>query len=416
MTLSTLAQKYLKLKNPKFADRVTQAWVDTYNPSTNENGYVNLATAENLLSLPFVSKRLAQAEPCKASDLSYDNMFGSLKTRQVVANFLENYITQHAVSADEIVLLTGAACAINCISRTICNPGEVVIITGPGYRGLEFEICVNSGIEIRLAHLDDVDEDSHPLVSVSALNDAYERAEQEGVTIKAVLICSPNNPTGEVLSAPVIEEIVSWCRERKLHAIFDEIYALSVHDPQQSFTSVAQVLDGNLGNDVHILWSVSKDFCLSGIRFGVLYSQNREIVQVCSHPLAFFSPTSRHSQKAISDMLSDSTWVESYIEDNKKRLRKGYEQCVAKLEQFGIPYMPAAAGFFIWVDLRKFMAEESVEEEMKLWERMCEVKVVTTPGNEFFGKRLGHFRLCFSAVSSDTLDVAWERLSSVFNG
>lgn len=415
MSISKRAESWLAEKGPPIFSKMGRAYGDQYDAETNPDGYISLAFAENAMSLPLVAKRFGNTAPCEPHELMYNQFGGSMPIRKTIAKFLENHITRTPVFADQIVCLTGAACVINGLIQTLCDPGEAAMVTGPGYGRLDIEIGSRTGVEIRVAHLDQAEgEDINPVVTVQALQDAYNLAKQDGIDVRAVLIISPNNPTGEVLAPSTIRDIVSWCRQNQVHAIFDELYALSVYDEKHKFCSVAQVLDGNLGDDVHIIWSMSKDFCLSGIRFGVLHSQNISVIKACANKVAFFSPTSRQSQKAVSEILSDEAWVKSFVAENHVRLKQGFECCAKALDEIGIPYFTPAAGFFVWVDMRKFMQEETEEEELALWERIFDARVLINPGSDSFGRRYGFFRICFSTVTLDKLEVAMERLRSLF--
>ena len=64
-----------------------------------------------------------------------------------------------------------------------------------------------------------------------------------------------------------------------MHTIVDEIYALSA---TEDFQSVLRVLDGKLGDDVHLVWSLSKDFGASGLRVGFVLSGNQGTA-FCGH-------------------------------------------------------------------------------------------------------------------------------------
>lgn len=73
----------------------------------------------------------------------------------------------------------------------------------------------------------------------------------------------------------------------------DEIYALSTHKKQDhGFESVISVLENKLGNDVYMLWALSKDFGSSGFRVGTIYSQNEKFMEALSN-LSIFSGVSR---------------------------------------------------------------------------------------------------------------------------
>jgi aspartate/methionine/tyrosine aminotransferase len=136
-----------------------------------------------------------------------------------------------------------------------------------------------------------------------------------------MLISNPINPVGIVYSADQLLLAVSWCRKKRLHLIMDEIYALSNYEPSQPFESISRLLNNDLGDDIHIIWSLSKDFGMSGLRLGVLYSQNEKFLQA-SAILNDFYQVSNVVQYAASKLLSDKQFLLSYIPENLSRIKR----------------------------------------------------------------------------------------------
>lgn len=392
---------------PEYLVRSFAAWGDEYNSIDNPDGFINLAVAENLLSLSFVSSHLSSAPPVPAHNLTYGNPD---HFNEVIAKFFSAHITTRPVSPDHVTVLNGATSVIDALATVLCDPGDKVLTTGPGYRGLELDVSARAGAQVVIAALDEVSE-GNPITTVSALDKSWTEAGGTDSGIRMAIICSPNNPTGEVLAIDTLVDIVRWGRTKCIHVVFDEIYAKSVHSENARFCSVAQALDGDLGVDVHIVWSFSKDLCISGARIGVLYSQNSEVHDSINSFLANFMSTSRHTQWALQHLLTDDTWLTDYFEANRKRLRVAYKRITAVLDTLKVPYMPADAGFFVWVDLRKWMRGQSREDEEALWRQLCECKVLLTPASQCFGSRYGYFRVCFAAVDITTCEIALKRIA-----
>lgn len=391
----------------EYYEKSLEARKDSYDCKNNPNGVINLAAAENKLSTPLVASKLDDIPPIPPTELCYCAAEGSERLLIVLAKFLERYITKFPVSPSEIVALNGACSIISNLGTLLCDPGDHIIVCGPGYRGFQLDLHVYSDVGITVAHIDE----QWPIVhNVSALQTAYEKATAQGLTVRAIIICSPHNPTGEVLTSGQILEIVSWARTRRIHTIFDELYALSVHDENSKFQSVSQILRGQLGDDVHLVWSLSKDLCVSGLRFGVLYSQNTQLMSVCSSHYALFSSISRLTQWSVIHLLSDYKWLDEFIHENKTRLRRAYQNCIDVLRSLKIPFCPASAGVFVLADFRKFLPFPSADEEMKLWSRMSEAQILLTPSKEMYSKKFGFFRICFAAVNPETVRLMGERL------
>ena len=89
------------------------------------------------------------------------------------------------------------------------------------------------------------------------------------------MVTNPHNPLGIIYSREVMLKIVAWARKKNLHTIADEIHALATHQKYgHGFESIIKVLRNQMESDVHFVWSLSKDFGASGLRVGIVYTQN----------------------------------------------------------------------------------------------------------------------------------------------
>ena len=80
------------------------------------------------------------------------------------------------------------------------------------------------------------------------LENAAALAEAKGLRVRVLLLTNPNNPLGTIYPPELIKSSIDWARNRKMHTIVDEIYALSVQE--SGFESVLKTLHGDLRNDV----------------------------------------------------------------------------------------------------------------------------------------------------------------------
>jgi len=231
---------------------------------------------------------------------------------------------------------------------------------------------------------------------------------EAGRPVKVLLFTSPNNPLGTVYSAEEVEEILAWAESRELHVVFDEIYALSVFG-DRAFTSCA-ALRKPLGEYVHIVWAFSKDFGASGLRCGVLVSENRA-VNATVDAFAYWACCSGHTQYLLGELISDEDWVDDYITTMSSGLRDAYFRLTGLLDDGGVPYVPAEAGVFTVLDLRSYLNEQSWEAERALWLRILdEARVNLTPGSACHNGEPGFMRLCYAGLPTETVEVGVRRL------
>jgi hypothetical protein len=174
---------------------------------------------------------------------------------------------------------------------------------------------------------------------------------------------------------------------------------------------VIEILDNKLGNDVHFLWGFSKDFGASGFRMAILYTQNARLLQALAN-LNIFSGVSNPMQLIAAEIMSDDEFIDAFLEDARSQLTWSYKLCISKLEEMVVPYVPAEAGLFVYVDFSALLPEPTFEGEAKFAALVQDVaRVVMTPGQSQQDCKPGMFRLCYTWVTYDVLEIAMERLS-----
>jgi len=193
----------------------------------------------------------------------YMNNAGYLDTRTAVADKLSRE-SGLDVTADHVVMTCGAGGALNVILKTILNPGEEVIILAPYFVEYKFYIDNHGGVPVEVR----TDPETFQLDI-----DAIEKA----VTLKtrAIIICSPNNPTGVIYPEESLQrlgEVVDRVHKRNGHLVYvisDEPYARIAFDGHHVPNIFRQV------ESSVIVTSHSKDLALPGERIGYLAANPR---------------------------------------------------------------------------------------------------------------------------------------------
>ncbi len=226
--------------------------------------------------------------------------------------------------------------------------------------------------------------------------------------VRALLFTSPNNPLGWVYGVDEIEDVFRWAEDRGIHVVFDEIYALSVYG-DSPFVSAAS-LRPSLGERAHLVWAFSKDFGMSGLRCGVLFSENEAVLNAVDG-LAYWACCSGDTQQLLGQMVADDIWVDAYIAENQRRLGDAYSRVTAALDAINVPYFAAEAGFFVICDMRPFMTDVSWAAENALWRSLLETaNVALTPGSACHIGEPGFMRLCFASERTDAVVAGIERI------
>lgn len=394
-------------------------------PQRNPSGHIPLCVAENRLVIDMLAQRLMQLGTTTAtfSDPAvycYSSFLGMPVAREAAAYFLArrflfpddpdlapDQALKH-VNPNHCALGAGCAALLNNLFFLLGEPRDACLIPIPYYAAFENDMNLVAGVEpIGIVQQD-------PLVgpSVQELETAYHKAKADGFNPKFVLLTNPNNPLGIIYRRDVILRVIQWARSKGMHTIVDEIYALSTHRKRgHGFESVIKVLNNDMGNDVHMLWAVSKDFGGSGLRLGIVYSQNEIMMEGLAN-VSIFTCVSGPIQYLLAEVMTDDQFMETFLDEARNRILYSYRICTAKLEEMVIPYYPAEAGIFVYVDFSNLLPEKTFEWEEKLSNLMFEyARVVLTPGESQRETKPGMFRICYAWVSVEVLVIAMERLS-----
>lgn len=363
--------------------------------------YIPLCVAENKLVGGLIAPALGRAREVPESVLGYDRMIGSLAFRSKLARFMGRSFLGRTFAPEDLAVLAGAGSVLELLFAVIADPGDGVLVPTPSYAG--FWPDLETRDELRLVPVHCPPSDGFRLTT-QRLDEALASA---GCRVRALLFTSPDNPTGRVFGAPELQALVDWTRARDIHLVMDELYALSVFG-ERSFVSAASL--GPLGQNVHIVWAFSKDFAASGLRTGVLVSEN-EAVLAGVDALAYWACCSGLTQHVLGELIADDAWVDGYVAEMRSRLKNAYLEVSSALAAEGLDFLPSDAGFFLLLDLRRFLAEPSWNAEDALWRRLLdETNVNLTPGSACRIVEPGFMRLCFAAVPTERALEAVKRL------
>jgi 1-aminocyclopropane-1-carboxylate synthase len=377
---------------------------DAWHPETNPDGYIGLCTAENTLMWDLLQPKLLEGRAdLPAAALTYDDMVGNIDFRTALARFMGRTFLQKEFRPENVMVLSGAGTTLETLFYAIADRGDSILLPTPAYPGFWMDLEGRDELSIVPVH-------TSAESGFTLSPDLLDRALAQTPKARALLFTTPNNPLGTVYTPEEVGSIVEWCRANDVHVVFDEIYALSVFGGQ-AFVSVAQLFD--LDDDIHIVWAFSKDFAMSGMRTGVLISENREVCDAVAAQ-AYWGSTPGDTQHVLRTLVSDDRWVDRYVKEMQSRLASSYSTAVTALRDAGIPHHPSDAGFFLLIDMRQFLRAPTWEAESGLWRQILdEANVNLTPGSTCHISEPGFMRLCFAAVPPEAVRVGVERISAL---
>jgi aspartate aminotransferase len=167
------------------------------------------------------------------------------------------------LTAEQVFVTTAGSEAIQFTLAALCDPGDQVIVFEPFYTNYN-GFAAMAGVEC--VPVTTSGEDGYHLPDRAAIEAKI------GPRTKAILICSPNNPTGTVYTDAEIGMLAAICRDRGIFLVADEVYREFTYDGKTSRSVLT--LDG-LDDLAIVVDSVSKRYSLCGARIGNIVSRNR---------------------------------------------------------------------------------------------------------------------------------------------
>ncbi|KAJ3359366.1 hypothetical protein HDU91_004945 [Kappamyces sp. JEL0680] len=369
--LSSQAQSAVQIRQP-LGVGLSRFLQDPYDRTSNQGGIVNLGTAENRLLWPTLQDRLKQElETVSAEDFAYFCVYGTQRLRSTIAAFLNHYLRLGTMlQAEMITVHAGCGSAVANMVQVLVNDGEGIMIPSPFYGGFDYDCLTYTQATIVpvAGKLPDF------MPTVQAFDEAFDNA---GVPITALILTNPSNPMGTCIPPSLLSSILEWASRKRLQ--FTSCYALDLPDPQS----------------VHMVWGLSKDFTMNGLRIGCCISRNAPFMKAM-HSFAAFTNISSLVDKAVSGLLSDRAWTDSFLASNQRSLALHARKMMQVLDSWSVTYLPPTAAFFIWVDLSRYLATVDAAGELELWEKLMDRGVLISPGCAFHCTTPGWFRIVYA--------------------
>jgi aspartate aminotransferase len=228
------------------------------------------------------------------SVVAYGHSAGLLELREAMAAYYRR--VGYSVTVDHVTVTIGGSEAILFALMAICDPGDEVICFEPFYTNYN-GFAIAAAVTLRPLRCDP--DDAYHLPSREVI------AASIGPRTRAILVCSPNNPTGTVLRRDELQMLVKLAQEHQLFVISDEAYREFVYG-EVAHTGVLDF--PQIADRAVLMDSLSKRYSLCGGRVGCLVTHNKELQRAFLHlGQARLCPPSVEQHAAIGLLpLSDS--------------------------------------------------------------------------------------------------------------
>jgi aspartate aminotransferase len=284
-----------------------------------------------------------------------------------------------------VIVSSGAKQSIMTLLYAILEPKDEVVFPAPYWVSYPEMVKLAGGVPVAV-----VPEDGSFVPTVPDI------ADRVGSYTKAVILNSPNNPSGVMYPADFVAEMVEFCEKKNLWLVMDDLYNRLVFDGQKApnpYEYSKQVPDQS---KLVVVQGVSKMYAMTGFRIGWALA-NREVTEAMTNIQGHqTSGPVTVSQWAAIGALSG---VQTAIESLRLTLENQRNVMVERLETIsGIHVTKPNGTFYCFPDFSAYM-----KDSQKLAELLLDrVRVVAVPGKEFGMD--GHLRLSYCGTIKDIMD------------
>lgn len=328
-----------------------------------------------------------------AGNTHYVDSYGIPEFRKEISIFTKKHY-DFEPNLPQILICTANA-AIDFLIRTVANPGDEIMCPDPGFPTynavINYAGMKKVGIPLKEENFFRID----PEDIKSRLTDKT----------KLIIINSPNNPTGSILSKDLIEEIHSIAVKRDIYLLSDEVYSLMLYDGKHYTPGIYD----KCKERVLIINSFSKNYSMAGWRVGYVIGPEDVICKMglmlqtivsCLPPFI--------QQAAIEALRIEPRLIEERVEELKKRR----DILVDGLNSLpGISCPKPEGAFYVFANISKIGL--SSERFAKLILDKADVSLL--PGNFFGDYGEGYVRLSYGSVSIADIELSIYRIRKALN-
>jgi aspartate/methionine/tyrosine aminotransferase len=360
-----------------------------------KHGALNLAQGfPDFAAAPEI--KLAAIEAIAADDNQYAITWGQKPLRDAL---VEKFARTQGVTVDperEITVTCGSTEAMMSVMMALINPGDEAVIFEPFYENYGPDVIL-SGAQPKFVSLRPPDWSF----------DRDELAAAFGPRTKAIIVNTPNNPTGKVFTREELEFIRDLCVQWNAYCITDEIYEHILYDGAKHISMAS--LDGMRDRAITIN-GMSKTYTVTGWRVGwaIAPPGPTEAIRKVHDFLTVGAAAPLQAAGAVALRLPDS-----YYTQLAEKYRAKRDLMLGILANAGFKCYKPQGAYYIMTDISRFNAKDDIEFGKYLIE---EIGVAVVPGSSFYndpasgGARQVRFAYC---KVDETLRAAGERLAKL---
>jgi len=374
--------------------RFTESVIREMTRLANQHGAVNLSQGFPDFPAPDVIKEAA-ARAVAADVNQYAITWGAKSLRDALVAKQQRFTGLRFDPEREVTVCCGATECMASVMLALVDPGDEVIVFEPYYENYGPD-AILSGAVPRFVRLREPDWSFDPAELAAAFS----------ARTRAIVVNTPNNPTGKVFSRAEMEQIAALCRKWDVIAVTDEIYEHILYDGAEHVSMAA--LDGMRERTVTVS-GLSKTWSVTGWRIGwcLAPADLTNAIRKVHDFLTVGAPAPLQEAAAVALSMP-----QDYFRRLADSYRERREFLVPVLQRAGFKPIPPRGAYYVMTDISGFGFPDDVAFARWL---VAEGGVAAVPGSSFFSDpAAGSQRLRFHfARKRETLEAAAERLQSL---
>lgn len=328
-----------------------------------------LVTAANLLN---------------SGEVRYTPADGIPAMKQAIIRYTEEFYNR-VVEPENVMASGGAKQAIMVALQAILNPQEELIYPAPYWVSYPEMAKLCGAIPVPVYAEDG---SFHP-----RLQDIEQKV---GSYTKAIIINSPNNPSGVMYSEQFIADIVDFCEKRDLYLIMDDIYHRLIFDGRKPINCWQFAKKKGEDSKLIIINGVSKQYAMTGFRIGWAVA-NKKLIEVMTNIQSH--QTSGPSAVLQAAAVGALNGLQSSVETLRTTLENNRNVLISRLKTFdGVKVTKPDGTFYCFADFSAYRKDSTKLAKFLL----DKVLVVTVPGVEFGME--GYLRISYCGTVKDVTE------------
>ena len=325
----------------------------------------------------------------------YSQSDGLLELRKEIVKKLKRDNNIEA-NISQLLVTVGAIEGLAAAVMATIDPDDEVILPTPTYSTHIRQVELASGKPVLVPLI----EKENFALDVEAIKKAITSK------TKAIMYCTPNNPTGTVFSENNLRKLANLALENNLTIITDEAYEYFTFDGKKHF-SIASIPE--MKKNVITAYTFTKSYAMTGWRIGYIHADEGNIPQIKKAHIPFAICAPVVSQYAAIGALKGSQECIKEFKQHYLEMRNLMCERLDKLDSV-FQYSKPSGSYLMFPKILGNAGKDSIEFSKKL---LNDIKVSTTPGIAFGPTGEGHIRLSF-CVSKEMINKAFDRMEKYF--